>query len=389
MEGKGLLEAYCAERGIPLERVGKLVVAVERAGAACARRSSRRGRGRTGCPGLETLDEAGIREREPHAVGLRALLSPTTGIVDYRAVAVALADDVRSLGGAVFTGTRCSAWTSGSDEVVVTTPSATISLPGRHHLCRACGPMSWRPTAASRDPERIVPFRGRLLPAARRRARHGARADLPGRPTRAFRSSASTSRGGSTARCGPGPTRSWPCLAPGTGAGTWTCGTWRGFWPIPGFAGLRFASGGWAPPSSGATCGSRPSPPPCGGSCRSCATTSCCPARPGCGPRRSTPTDRSWTTSGWAERAACSASSTPRRRRRPPRWRSRGVLAAEADTRILDLEGVGAMDGVRMLVPGSRPRPPRYEGGVAAPHDPDFTGRRGILEVKGPGLLTR
>ena len=158
VEGKGLLEAYCVERGIPLERVGKLVVAVDERELPALAALEARARA-NGVPGLETLDGAGIREREPHAVGLRAIFSPTTGIVDFRAVALSLADDVRGLGGTVLTGHAVQAVDEREREVVVTTPSATVSCRG----VITCAGL-WADVVAAdsrhRDRERIVPFRG-------------------------------------------------------------------------------------------------------------------------------------------------------------------------------------------------------------------------------------
>ncbi len=158
VEGKRLLEAYCSQRGIALAQVGKLVIAVERRELAALAELERRAR-TNGVPGLETLDEAGIREHEPHAVGLRALRSPTTGIVDYREVAGAFADDVRSAGGAIFTGQEVLRVDERADEVVVATTSATIAC---HGVVTCAG--LWADVVAvaarSRDPEKIVPFRG-------------------------------------------------------------------------------------------------------------------------------------------------------------------------------------------------------------------------------------
>jgi 2-hydroxyglutarate dehydrogenase len=99
-EGKELLEGYCADRGIPLERIGKLVVALDREELPRLEELERRARA-NGVPGLEAIDEAGIRQIEPAAAGIRALWSPGTGVVDYRRVASAYADDVRASGGTV------------------------------------------------------------------------------------------------------------------------------------------------------------------------------------------------------------------------------------------------------------------------------------------------
>jgi 2-hydroxyglutarate dehydrogenase len=62
-------------------------------------------------PGLRRLSAEELRELEPHCVGLAALHSPSTGVVDFAAVANALADDLRAadvpvIGGCEVTGVR-------------------------------------------------------------------------------------------------------------------------------------------------------------------------------------------------------------------------------------------------------------------------------------------
>ena len=50
------------------------------------------------------IDADEIVRLEPNCRGLRAIHSPHTGIVDWRVVALAYADDFRSAGGDVFAG---------------------------------------------------------------------------------------------------------------------------------------------------------------------------------------------------------------------------------------------------------------------------------------------
>jgi L-2-hydroxyglutarate oxidase LhgO len=102
--GVALLRAFCAERHLPYEACGKLVVALDERELPRLERLEQRARA-NGVPGLRRLDAAGLRAVEPHATGIAALHSPETAIVDFRAVALALADDLRAQGGVV----RCGA----------------------------------------------------------------------------------------------------------------------------------------------------------------------------------------------------------------------------------------------------------------------------------------
>ena len=90
LSGRRLLEDFCDEHGITFERCGKVVVAT---GAhELAALDAIEGRARANkVPGLRRLDRRGLEAIEPHAAGIAALHSPGTAIVDYGAVAAALA----------------------------------------------------------------------------------------------------------------------------------------------------------------------------------------------------------------------------------------------------------------------------------------------------------
>lgn len=113
-DGRRALEEYTAERGIPLERVGKLVVAVrdDELGrlATFAERATA-----NGLQGLELLPPEGMREHEPHIRGVRALWVPESGVVDFAAVAQAYAADVGSAGGTIALNTALTSVTQRAD----------------------------------------------------------------------------------------------------------------------------------------------------------------------------------------------------------------------------------------------------------------------------------
>jgi 2-hydroxyglutarate dehydrogenase len=100
LEGAGRLYEYCAARGVPTRRNGKLIVAVTSEELPRLDELERRGRA-NGVPGLRRLRGEEIPEIEPHARGVAALHSPATAVVDFRAVARAFGDDVEAAGGAV------------------------------------------------------------------------------------------------------------------------------------------------------------------------------------------------------------------------------------------------------------------------------------------------
>jgi L-2-hydroxyglutarate oxidase LhgO len=98
--GMTLLREFCEARELAYEECGKLVLA--RSGSELGRLDALEARARAGeVPGLRRLDEHELREIEPEARGVAALHSPRTAIVDFAAVADALARDVADAGGAI------------------------------------------------------------------------------------------------------------------------------------------------------------------------------------------------------------------------------------------------------------------------------------------------
>jgi L-2-hydroxyglutarate oxidase LhgO len=91
VQGRGLLYAYCAERAIPHQRCGKLVVAT-----ADAQREALRAQAHALGNGvaLQWLECDAARALEPALECVAALHSPDTGIVDSHALMLALLADV-------------------------------------------------------------------------------------------------------------------------------------------------------------------------------------------------------------------------------------------------------------------------------------------------------
>jgi (S)-2-hydroxyglutarate dehydrogenase len=166
VEGAARMYAYCEERGITFDRCGKVIVALHASELDRLDELERRGRANA-VPGLRRLRAEEITELEPHCAGIAGLHSPNTGIIDFGAVALALADDVRAAGGEVALGRAVTAVVREDGEVRL----EGTDIAARHAVFCAGGQASRLAVAAGapEDP-RIVPFRGqylRLRPAAR------------------------------------------------------------------------------------------------------------------------------------------------------------------------------------------------------------------------------
>jgi (S)-2-hydroxyglutarate dehydrogenase len=171
--GVGLLREYCADRGLAYDERGKLVVARNEAETVKLRELERRSLA-NGVPGVRWLDGAELREMEPDVAGVAALLSPTTAIVDYPAIARSFASDVTSAGGQVLTSTPVTSVRRVSDDRVdVETPGRAFSL-SRLVICAGLQADLLAATAGDGASPEIIPFRGeylRLRPHARDRVR--------------------------------------------------------------------------------------------------------------------------------------------------------------------------------------------------------------------------
>ncbi len=167
-EGRAALYEFCDQYGIKYERCGKLIVALHDSELPGLAELERRGI-ENGVPGLRRLSGGEIAEIEPHAIGVAALHSPETGIIDFGAVARFMAKEITELGATIQTGVSVSSLArNGSSSVVETSVG---SIPATRVV--ACAGL-WSDRLAeasgeSGDP-RIIPFRGgylKLKPHAR------------------------------------------------------------------------------------------------------------------------------------------------------------------------------------------------------------------------------
>jgi (S)-2-hydroxyglutarate dehydrogenase len=98
--GAASMKRFCQEQGVPFEECGKLVVATTPEEVPRLEQLQQRGIA-NGVPGLRLLEPGQFREIEPYCSGLRALQVPTTGIVDYIAVAQKYAELIARAGGEI------------------------------------------------------------------------------------------------------------------------------------------------------------------------------------------------------------------------------------------------------------------------------------------------
>eukprot|EP00793_Prasinoderma_coloniale_P004760 PRCOL_00000521-RA len=180
VEGNRKTYEYCDAHGIPYDRVGKLIVAVDESEMLPLMKLWYRAKanGVEGAQLLQTAEE--VRAVEPHCAGVMAVRCPSTGVVDWARVARSYGTDFEEAGGEIllrrevvdFEGAEGSGNFSGGSTkgeaapfspVIVRTSSGEGIVADRVVVC---GGLHADRLAAKGgcDPEpRIVPFRGDYL----------------------------------------------------------------------------------------------------------------------------------------------------------------------------------------------------------------------------------
>jgi (S)-2-hydroxyglutarate dehydrogenase len=159
-EGMEGLKEFADDHRIPYRLCGKLVVALDERELPALAELKERGLA-NGLRGLADVDADGIRELEPNAAGIRALHVPETGIIDFRRVALAYAEEVQARGGEILLGTRVLGLERrpGGRRLVLERGGAVDA----EHVVACAGLHSDRVAALTGSDSlayRIVPFRG-------------------------------------------------------------------------------------------------------------------------------------------------------------------------------------------------------------------------------------
>ena len=161
VEGARALYAYCEERDVPFRRDGKLIVAATEEELPRLDQLERRGRA-NGVPGLRRVAGDEIAAVEPNARGVAALHSPATGVVDFAAVASALAADVEAAGGSVLTGVAVRGAAARGGHLEIRHSGGALAAAGAVFCAGLWADRLAVAAGAPADP-RIVPFRGAYL----------------------------------------------------------------------------------------------------------------------------------------------------------------------------------------------------------------------------------
>ena len=158
VSGAAAMVEFCREHGVAHEVCGKVIVAAHMEELPRLEELRRRGEA-NGLAGLRMIGPEELREIEPHANGIQALVVPSTGITDYAKVSGKYAELISARGGTVLTSAAATGIRRLPSEIVVETSRGAFSTTA---LINCAGLYSDRISRmAGDDPGvMIVPFRG-------------------------------------------------------------------------------------------------------------------------------------------------------------------------------------------------------------------------------------
>jgi L-2-hydroxyglutarate oxidase LhgO len=159
VRGKALLYDFCAARGVPHRRCGKILVATS-AGQIDGLAPIVAAAAKAGVDDLRPLDRADLRRIEPALSGVAGLFSPSTGIVDSHALMLALQGEAEANGAQVVLASAVDAIEAGGNDILVTLAGETTPSLRTPLLVNAAGlgAQALARTMTALAPEHIPPL---------------------------------------------------------------------------------------------------------------------------------------------------------------------------------------------------------------------------------------
>jgi L-2-hydroxyglutarate oxidase len=158
IEGYHMLIEFCKENSIPFELCGKIIVATSENELDALDAIFKRGL-ENGLEGLRYINSDEIKEIEPYSFGIKGIVVPQTGIVDYKVVSEKYAEVFSGLGGTIQFNSKVIGVSSDADTVTVKTDQGEFET----RLLVNCAGLYCDKVASYTIPNlevKIIPFRG-------------------------------------------------------------------------------------------------------------------------------------------------------------------------------------------------------------------------------------
>ncbi|MCR6642897.1 MAG: L-2-hydroxyglutarate oxidase [Sporocytophaga sp.] len=158
IRGYNMLLDFCRTNEVPFELCGKIIVATNENELHAMDNVFKRGL-ENGLQGMKLISSEEIKEYEPHCTGIKGIVVPQTGIIDYKAVCLKYAELFKKTGGEIFLNQRVDDIVTKASGVEVITSDKAFS--GKL-IINCAGLFCDRIAALNIKPVdvRIIPFRG-------------------------------------------------------------------------------------------------------------------------------------------------------------------------------------------------------------------------------------
>lgn len=156
--GYDMLLNFCGENEIEYDICGKVIVATSDNEIPQLEKIYNRGI-ENGLTGLKYLSKSELNEKEPQVDGVKGILVPQTGIIDFKKVSNKLAEKIKELGGKIVFETSLNNIKTSASKVMIETNNGNYNC---DFLISCAGLQSDR-VAKMTNPNldlRIIPFRG-------------------------------------------------------------------------------------------------------------------------------------------------------------------------------------------------------------------------------------
>jgi L-2-hydroxyglutarate oxidase LhgO len=155
--GRDLLYRYCAERGIPYRRCGKLTVATAATQLATLEKIEANARA-SGVFDLTWLDGSEARRTEPALECIRALSSPSTGIIDSHVYMQSLLADAEANGANIVYDTQVTALRTTPRGIEIATNGESVLIARARTVINSAGLWADRVASSIQDfPAQFIP----------------------------------------------------------------------------------------------------------------------------------------------------------------------------------------------------------------------------------------
>ena len=125
VDGARMLYEFCEKFGVPYRRCGKLIVVQDESEFPALEALRARGEA-NGVRGLDIVDEAFVKRREPHVRAKAAMISPDSGILEAEALVRTLWRLCNEHDGVVLPGSPLTGATARTDGIELRTPAESI-----------------------------------------------------------------------------------------------------------------------------------------------------------------------------------------------------------------------------------------------------------------------